>query len=111
LKHGATVYAHDPLFSERELCELGYTPLFGEHENEIAAIILQASHQAFLKFDFSRFTHCQVVLDGRRALSRERIESLGMCYIVIGDGHQEKPDQEKDQEVRVPSASQTGGYR
>jgi len=111
LKHGATVYAHDPLFSERELYELGYKPLPREHENEIVAIILQASHQDYTEFDFSRFTHCQVVLDGRRALNRERIESLGMCYIVIGDGHQEKPDQEKDQEVFVAPASGIGGYR
>jgi hypothetical protein len=37
-------------------------------------------------FDFSRFANFQVVLDGRRTLRRERIESVGMYYIAIGDG-------------------------
>src|SRR5207253_2541593 len=97
-------YAHDPLFSERELYELGYKALPLEHESEIAAIILQASHQDYREFDFSRFSHCQVVLDGRRALNRERIESLGMCYIAIGDGHQEK-----EQKVLVAPTSGMGG--
>jgi nucleotide sugar dehydrogenase len=86
LRYGATVYIDDPLFGADELHALGYTPLTPEVEGEIRAIILQAGHQAYQSFDFSRFSRCQVVLDGRRALCREHIEALGMRYITIGDG-------------------------
>ncbi len=86
LRCGATVYVDDPLFTEDELLRLGYIPLPAGFEREIGAIVLQADHQAYKIFDFSRFGSCQVVLDGRRALRRETIESLGMHYMTIGDG-------------------------
>ena len=85
--HGATVYADDPLYSEDELRAMGFMPLLPGREEEIQAIVLQAGHQAYREFDFSRFPHCRVVLDGRRALCRERIEALGMRYAAIGDGY------------------------
>jgi len=90
LECDAAVYIDDPLFSLDELHTLGYTPLTPEVESEIRAIILQADHQAYKLFDFSRFSRCEVVLDGRKALSREQIEALGMRYITIGDGNYEK---------------------
>jgi nucleotide sugar dehydrogenase len=86
LDHGAKVYADDPLLSPEELYALGYTPLSAGSEAEIRAIILQAGHTAYQSFDFSRFVHCQIVLDGRSVLRRELIESLDMRYITIGDG-------------------------
>ncbi len=88
--HGATVYADDPLYSEDELRAMGFMPLLPGREEEIQAIVLQAGHQAYREYDFSRFPHCRVVLDGRRALCRERIEALNMRYIAIGDGYREK---------------------
>jgi len=90
LECDTAVYIDDPLFSADELHALGYTPLTPEVESEICAIILQADHQAYKLFDFSRFSRCQVVLDGRKALCREQIEALGMRYITIGDGNYEK---------------------
>src|SRR6266568_3800772 len=88
--HGATVYADDPLYSEDELRAMGFMPLLPGGEEEIQAIVLQAGHQAYREYDFSRFPHCQVVLDGRRTLCRERIEALNMRYVAIGDGYREK---------------------
>ena len=84
IARGATVYADDPLFEARELEATGYTPFRPGHENEIDAILVQANHREYQEFDFARFTNCQVVLDGRRALHREWIEALGMSYIAIG---------------------------
>lgn len=86
-KRGATVYMDDPLYGEDELRAMGFMPLPQGGEEEVQAIVLQASHEAYEEFDFSRFPHCQVVLDGRRALCRERIETLGIRYVAIGDGH------------------------
>jgi nucleotide sugar dehydrogenase len=109
LKHGATVYVDDPLFSEPELLALGYTPLLNEHESEICAVILQADHQVYHEFDFSRLAHCQVVLDGRRVLSREQVELQGLCYISIGDGYREKLDRGSRAQLVISSTVQTGG--
>jgi len=86
LEHGASVYVDDPLFSAEELRSLNYTPLTPEIEGEIGAIIIQTAHQAYQLFDFSRFSRCQVVLDGRQALQRQQIEALNMHYITIGGG-------------------------
>jgi nucleotide sugar dehydrogenase len=86
LARGAAVYIDDPLYNQDELCALGYTPLTQELTGEICAIILQAGHQVYQSLDFRQFVRCQVVLDGRMALSREKIESLDMHYIAIGDG-------------------------
>ena len=91
-EHGAAVYIDDPLFTQDELQALGYTPLTHAVEGEIRAIILQADHQAYKSFDFGRFTVCQALLDGRKALDREKIEKLGMSYLVIGDGNGERAE-------------------
>jgi nucleotide sugar dehydrogenase len=90
-EHGARVYVHDPLFSDDELHALGYTPLSPALESEIQAIILQANHDVYRSFDFSRFERCQVVFDGRLALQRTAIESLHMRYISPGDGNYARP--------------------
>jgi UDP-N-acetyl-D-mannosaminuronate dehydrogenase len=98
LVHGATVYVEDPLFSDAELLALGYTPFIPECEGEISAIILQAGHQVYQEFDFSHFDNCQVVLDGRRALRREQVESVGICYFAIGDGNHQHLSRGKDKQ-------------
>lgn len=93
IAHGATVYVEDPLFSATELQALGYAALPQGYESEIRAVLLQADHAAYQSLDFTRFPHCQIVMDGRRALSSEQrtqITSLGMHYTAVGDGGQEK---------------------
>lgn len=108
LEHGAAVYVDDPLFSEGDLYSLGYAPLTAEHEKEIQAIILQANHRAYQEFDFSRFTRCQVVLDGRRALRREQVEAAGLHYIAIGDGDREQSARGSNRQTMTTSALGTG---
>lgn len=86
VERDARVFAEDPLFSDQELEALGYQPLRPEHRGEIRAIIVQAAHQTYHSLDFSQFTNCHVVLDGRRALRPEAITAAGMRYLSIGDG-------------------------
>src|SRR5256886_5553986 len=62
-------------------------PLLPGGEEEIQAIVLQAGHQAYREYDFSRFPHCRVVLDGRRALCRERIEALDRKSTRLNSSH------------------------
>jgi UDP-N-acetyl-D-mannosaminuronate dehydrogenase len=86
--HGARVFVDDPLFSDAELEAMGYQPLRPEQRREIRAIILQAAHQSYQSLDFSQFSACQLVFDGRRALKPEAITAAGMRYLSIGDGNQ-----------------------
>ena len=109
LAHGANVYVDDPLFSTAELCALGYTPLSEEHEHEIRAVLLQANHSAYQSFDFSRFPHCQVVMDGRCALDQAYIESLGMHYMTIGDGNRCKQRKQQVVPLAVSGEAAIGG--
>jgi nucleotide sugar dehydrogenase len=88
--HGAYPWVLDPLFENRALAAMGYTPFCPEWADEVRAIVLQANHRAFRRIDFSRYPNCRVVLDGRWAMSAEeirQIEALGMTYLGIGDGH------------------------
>ncbi len=111
VRRSATVYVDDPLFSVDELRELGYTPYTPEAEREIRAIILQADHGAYQLLDFSRFTNCQVVLDGRNGLDHEKIGSLGMRYISIGDGNHEKSAIQKEERCLAPPGAHNGRYK
>jgi nucleotide sugar dehydrogenase len=111
LKHGACVYVDDPLFDEDELRMLGYAPFREGLEGEVRAIILQAAHQSYQSFDFSRFGNCKVVFDGRKVLSREPIEALGMCYIAAGDGGRKKTRSRESNCSFISSASRSGGFR
>ncbi len=88
IERGAVVYAHDPLFSDADLESLGYLPLKPEDRGKVDTIILQANHTAYQDWDFSQFPNCKLVLDGRRALRREQVESCGMLYLTLGDGQQ-----------------------
>jgi nucleotide sugar dehydrogenase len=111
LARGAKVYVNDPLYSQDELEALGYTPFIPELTREICALILQADHHVYLSLDFSQFAGCQVVLDGRKVLSREKIETLGMRFIAIGDGQCKGLEGQRDEQPFVLSFDQSGGYR
>jgi nucleotide sugar dehydrogenase len=82
----ARVYAHDPLYSDAEIEAMGYLPLQEHDIPQIRAIVLQAHHQEYVVFDFSRFSRCEVFFDGRQAFSPEKFESLDMRYLRLGGG-------------------------
>lgn len=85
-RHGATVYADDPLYTAVELQALGFQPLPPGRENEVDAMILQTAHQAYQHFDLRRFSRCRLLLDGRYGLSPTCVEEAGMRYMTLGDG-------------------------
>jgi nucleotide sugar dehydrogenase len=86
LARGAHVFADDPLYTPAELDSMGYSPLPESQRAEVRALVLQAAHSAYATLDLGRFPACQVVLDGRRGLQREKVEAAGMRYLYIGDG-------------------------
>ncbi|MGA2284822.1 MAG: nucleotide sugar dehydrogenase [Dehalococcoidia bacterium] len=81
---GARVLVHDPLFSAEEVRALALEPAEPFPPPHVDAVIVQALHSAYRDVDFRAFSGCQVVLDGRDVLSREKIEALGMRYVGIG---------------------------
>ena len=81
---GATALIHDPLYSDAELAALGLDPVAGLPPEHTDAVIVQAWHDAYQDLDFATFSGCKVVLDGRNALDRERVEAAGVRYLGIG---------------------------
>ncbi|MCH7699655.1 MAG: nucleotide sugar dehydrogenase [Chloroflexi bacterium] len=81
---GATALIHDPLYSDAEITALGLDPVAGLPPEHTDAVIVQAWHDAYQDLDFATFSGCKVVLDGRNALNRERVEAAGVRYLGIG---------------------------
>jgi hypothetical protein len=52
--------------------------------SHVDALIVQAWHAEYESLDLRAFVGCKAVLDGRNALSRESVESLGMRYLGMG---------------------------
>jgi nucleotide sugar dehydrogenase len=103
IRRGAIAYVDDPLFSDDELLSMGYTPLCAGDEDAICAIVLQANHKVYQDFDFRRFPHCRVLLDGRRVLEAAKVEAAGIRYLAIGDsGRQSWEEQQEPSAQLVP---------
>ncbi len=81
---GARVLVHDPLFSVDEVRALALEPSEPFPPTHADAVIVQAFHEAYRELDFRAFPGCRIVLDGRDALSRERVEAMGLRYLGIG---------------------------
>lgn len=83
----ANIYVNDPLFSDSEISSFGVLPLSltDDRVSEIDVVILQAFHKQYETLDFKGFVNCKVMLDGRNALSPDRIMQAGMKYIGIGN--------------------------
>jgi nucleotide sugar dehydrogenase len=97
LRRGAIVYTQDPFYSDDELLSMGYTPVPERAKPQVKAVILQAEHTAYHAFDFTAYTACRVLLDGRRGLDCQTIEAAGIRYIAIGDGQLMKRQRESKQ--------------
>jgi nucleotide sugar dehydrogenase len=84
---GATALVHDPLYSQAELAALGVAPYDLTEPSPVDAVVLQAHHDAYHDLDLAALPGCRVVLDGRNALDRTRVEAAGMVYLGIGRGN------------------------
>lgn len=87
LEKGANPFVNDSLFSDREIKQHGAAPLslYDDNCSKIDAVILQSFHEEYNEIDFSQFTNCQLVLDGRNKLNSQEISRLGITYESIGN--------------------------
>lgn len=83
---GATVLAHDPLFTAAELAALGLTARPLDPPPAVDAIILQTAHPAYRALDYAAFAGLAVVLDGRAALDPAVVRAAGVAYLAVGGG-------------------------
>ena len=81
---GARVLVHDPQFAAAEIAALGLEAPSTFPPAHVDALVVQALHKEYVDLDLAAFAGCRVVLDGRNALSREAVESVGMQYLGIG---------------------------
>jgi UDP-N-acetyl-D-glucosamine dehydrogenase len=84
LAAGAQVYGHDPYFDVEHLRGLGFEPYELDSETPIRVAILQAAHAAYLELDPARIAGLELLVDGRNALDRSRVERAGVTYVGIG---------------------------
>jgi len=83
---GATVLVHDPQFNEDELRAYGVEPAPLEHQPvPVDAAILQTAHREYRDGRLlANLAGCRLFVDGRNALDRGTVESLGLKYVGIG---------------------------
>jgi nucleotide sugar dehydrogenase len=81
---GATVYAHDPYFAADHIRGRGFEPYDLASPVPVQAAILQAAHAPYRDLDVAAIPGLEVLLDGRNALDRGRVEAAGIRYLGVG---------------------------
>lgn len=81
---GAHVLVHDPHYNADEIDRFGLEAPAAFPPAHTDALVIQAAHDEYRGLDPASFPGCSVVLDGRNALSREKVEALGLRYLGIG---------------------------
>ncbi|HJP59261.1 MAG TPA: nucleotide sugar dehydrogenase, partial [Gemmatimonadaceae bacterium] len=84
-RQGGLAFVNDPLFSPRELEQLGFR--FAPVETG-EVIVLNTAHDVFLNLDFDtlRNSGVEVVIDGRSAWNPENVRAAGLQYFGISKG-------------------------
>ena len=83
---GAMVFVDDPLYTDEELTDMGFSTT--STWETIDALILQANHTGYLELSSSDFPQLQLVLDGRKWLSRE---NWGHKLVWLGSNRSLRP--------------------
>ncbi len=80
---GATVYVHDPLYTDAEIRGYGLEPP-PAFPLPCAALVVQAWHAEYADLDLRAFVGLRAVLDPRAALDPAVVAALGLAYVGIG---------------------------
>ncbi|MCP3420653.1 nucleotide sugar dehydrogenase [Nocardioides pinisoli] len=86
-RRGATVYVHDPLYSDEELRSLGFTPRNMAADGEtIDAAVVQTDHADYRDLSADALPGVKVVVDGRNIVTSV---PPGTRLVTIGKPHVE----------------------
>ena len=80
---GATVYVHDPLYSDDEVRAHGLVPP-PSWPLACDALVVQAWHAQYASLDLASFAGLRAVLDARAALDPASVAAAGVAYVGIG---------------------------
>ena len=81
---GGSAEVHDPMYSDEELKEFGFTPYrIGER---IDAAVIQADHKEYESLHPDDLPGCQAMLDGRGVLNRKAWSGVGVSFATLGVG-------------------------
>jgi nucleotide sugar dehydrogenase len=80
---GATVYVHDPLYSDAEIAAHGMQPP-PAFPLACDALVVQAWHEQYAALDLRAFSGLRAVLDTRAALDPAVVAAAGAAYVGIG---------------------------
>jgi UDP-N-acetyl-D-mannosaminuronate dehydrogenase len=83
-RRGATVAAHDPLFSPEELTRAQVRPTSLDAGEAFDAVVLHTADPAYTGLDLSAIPRLRVVLDCAGALAPARVTDAGLRYLGIG---------------------------
>jgi len=81
---GATVYGHDPYFSDEHLARTGFTPYDLATPIPVRVAFVQAGHQAYRDLDPRTIPGLELMVDGRNVLDAARYAEAGIGYVGIG---------------------------
>ena len=84
LAAGVRVFGHDPYFSAEHLRERGFEPYDLAAPLPVRAAVLQAGHAAYAELDLASLPGLELLVDGRNALDRARVEAAGVAYVGMG---------------------------
>jgi nucleotide sugar dehydrogenase len=83
-ERGAIAVVHDPMYTDAELAELGFTV---HHLGEPCdAAIVQTDHARYRELAAIDLPGCQVVVDGRNHVPTSTLRSEGIAVVTIGRG-------------------------
>ncbi len=82
-RRGATVLAADPLYTDEELSDLGFTPWTGE---AVAGAVVQADHPEYRSLVPTDLAGIRVIVDGRGVLDPGPWSEAGVALRRIGRG-------------------------
>ncbi|MEI6812323.1 MAG: nucleotide sugar dehydrogenase [Actinomycetes bacterium] len=77
---GARVLVHDPMYSDAEITQLGFTPY--AMGGKVDGVVLQADHAEYKTLTSQSFPGVKAVVDGRRAMKSSNFP--GVEFRVIG---------------------------
>ena len=78
---GAEVLVHDPMYSDCELIDYGFSPFhFGE---EVDAAILQANHSEYRNLKESDLVGVRTIIDGRNLLRAGQLNNVNVVAIGV----------------------------
>jgi len=85
-RRGADVYLHDPLYSDAEIREHGFTPGSMTDEPAPDVLILNTAHGTYADTDFASLAAggVQAVVDGAALWHPKTVTDAGLCYLGIG---------------------------